>query len=148
MDNILKGIVIAAGVLLTVILIGVGFYIARETKHTSTNGLNQLNIKNMEGQYTELALYDGLSVSGTEVIYIMNKYETRLIFMCVKTRACISAEGIYYNYSYNNEELQPAGNYRAEGAAKEEKINKMGKFECKIYKNKSDVITGMFFTQK
>lgn len=148
MDNILKGIVIAAGVLLTVILIGVGFYIARETKHTSANGLSQLNTRNKEGQNTELALYDGLSVSGTEVIYVMNKYKSRLIFMCVKTRACLSEEGIYYNYSYIDEELQPAGSYSAEEAAKEEKINKMGKFECKIYKNKSEVITGMFFTQK
>lgn len=148
MDNILKGIVIAAGVLLTIILVGIGFYIARETKNTSNNGMSQINAMNKEGQDIDISIYDGLSVSGSEVINIMDQCKNKKLFMCVKTKACLSEEGVYYNYSYTDDELQVAGNYAASEASKEDKINKMGQFKCSVYKNKLEVITGMYFVQK
>lgn len=148
MDNILKSIVIAAGVLLTIILVGIGFYITRETKSTSNHGLNQINKVNMEGNHVKLSIYDGGSISGSEVVNIIRECKTKPVFMCVKTKACTSLEGTYYNYDYVEAVLHEAGTYQESLASDEDKINKMGKYKCSIKKNKSNVIVGITFVQK
>ena len=42
MDNALKGLVLAAGVVLTCMILGLGFYIAREAKATASVSANRL----------------------------------------------------------------------------------------------------------
>lgn len=149
MDNILKGIVISAGVLLTIILVGIGFYIARETKNTTNSSMSQVNAMNKEGQEVDISLYDGLTISGSEVINVLNKNKTNKLFMCVKTKACTAMNGVFYNYSYTEADgLVTAGNYVEASTSAKDKINTMGQFECSVYKNKLDVITGMYFIQK
>lgn len=67
MDNSLKGLLLAAGVIITCIVIGLGFFISREARNTSNNGAGQVSKMNSEYQDVDLALYDGLNVSGKEV---------------------------------------------------------------------------------
>lgn len=148
MDNILKGIVIATGVLLTIILVGIGFYIARETKNTSAGGLNQINKINEAGNQVELIMYDGMCISGLEVISMIKDYKEKPLYLCVKTKASVSLEGVYYNYDYVEGELKEAGTYIENMASNEDKINKVGKFICSLNKNNLNVIVGISFIQK
>lgn len=67
MDNSLKGLILAAGVIITCIVIGLGFYISREAKNTSNNGASQLGSLNSEYQDINKTMYDNLEISGREV---------------------------------------------------------------------------------
>jgi len=73
MDNSLKGLILAAGVIVTCIVIGLGFYVSREAKNTSNSGTSQVSDMSSEYQDVDLALYDGLKVTGTEVAVFINK---------------------------------------------------------------------------
>ena len=48
MDNSLKGLILAAGTIITCVVISLGFFIAREAKDTASNGANQINKLNSE----------------------------------------------------------------------------------------------------
>lgn len=138
MDNILKGIVIAAGVLLTIILVGIGFYIARESKSTSNNGMSQLTSMNSEFQDVDKTLYDGLEVSGREVATLITKWKDELssnFIITVKTLAAPTGT------PYSGPTPLPAigaNNY----------INPDAQFMGKVTYNTNKVVNGIEFTQQ
>ena len=43
MENSLKGLMLAAGIIITCIIISLGFYIAREARDTASEGTGQIN---------------------------------------------------------------------------------------------------------
>ena len=43
MENSLKGLMLAAGIIITCIIISLGFYIAREASDTASSGTGQIN---------------------------------------------------------------------------------------------------------
>lgn len=139
MDNILKGIVIAAGVLLTIILVGIGFYIARETKNTSNNGMSQLSSMNSDFQEVDKTLYDGLQVSGREVAAAITKYGDQLgstFIISVKTLAAAQKK------DYNTRTTA----FPAVGA--DDYINPDAQFLGSVTYNSNNVVNGIVFTQQ
>ena len=48
MENSLKGLILAAGTIITCVVISLGFFISREAKDTASNGANQINKLNAE----------------------------------------------------------------------------------------------------
>lgn len=78
MDNSLKGLILAAGVVITCIVVGLGFYISREAKNTSSGGISQITRMNSEYQDINKTMYDGIKVSGREVVEAIEKYETEI----------------------------------------------------------------------
>lgn len=139
MDNILKGIVIAAGVLLTIILVGIGFYIARETKNTSNNGMSQLSSMNSDFQEVDKTLYDGLQVSGREVAAAITKYGDQLnstFIISVKTLAAAQKK----DYSTKTTSLPTVG--------ADDYINPDAQFLGSVTYNSNNVVNGIVFTQQ
>ncbi len=78
MDNSLKGLILSAGVVITCIVVGLGFYISREAKNTSNNGISQITAINSEFMDVDKTMYDGTKVSGREVAKVIQKYESEL----------------------------------------------------------------------
>ena len=76
MDNSLKGLILSAGVVITCIVVGLGFYISREAKNTSNNGISQITAINSEFMDVDKTMYDGTKVSGREVAKVIQKYES------------------------------------------------------------------------
>ena len=64
MENSLKGLILAAGTIITCIVIGLGFYIAREARDTASSGAGQINKLNAEFADTSKTMYEGTEVSG------------------------------------------------------------------------------------
>ncbi len=50
MENSLKGLLLAAGTIITCVIIGLGFYIAREARDTAANGAGQISKLNCSKQ--------------------------------------------------------------------------------------------------
>ena len=78
MDNSLKGLMLAAGVVITCIVVGLGFYISREAKNTSSGGISQITRMNSEYQDISKTMYDGIKVSGREVVEAIEKYTSEV----------------------------------------------------------------------
>lgn len=138
MDNILKGIIIAAGVLLTIIIVGIGFYIARESKSTSNNGMSQLSSMNSDFQNVGITLYDGLEVSGREVKTAITKFKDELnsnFTIAVKTLGA-SANKIYSSASITFPTIDSA-----------DYINPDAQFLGSVEYNDNKVIKNITFTQ-
>ena len=78
MENSLKGLILAAGIIITCEVVSLGFIIAREAKDTASNGVEQINMLNAEFAEGDKMLYDGVTVSGSEVLNVIRKYEGKI----------------------------------------------------------------------
>ncbi len=99
MENSLKGLLLAAGTIITCIIIGLGFYIAREARDTAANGAGQISRLNAEFNESDKVIYDGLKVSGSEVVNVINKFKNETISIQVTTKKGTA----FYNYTLNND---------------------------------------------
>jgi hypothetical protein len=135
MDNSLKGLILAAGVIITCVVIGLGFYISREAKNTSNNGANQLSSMNSEYQDMSLSIYDGLSISGREVKEVVKKSATTTFSVIVKT-----GDGQESKYTSISTALPALGSVGY--------INPDARFLGEITKDSNDVLSSITFTQQ
>ena len=68
MDNALKGLLLSVGVILTCLVVGIGFYIAREAKATAMVSANALSEFRKELSENPITKFDDISVKGSDVI--------------------------------------------------------------------------------
>ena len=67
MSNGLKGLTLAAGVVVTCLVISIGFFISREAGNVATQGMEQMGYYMEEMSQSGIRFYDGLTLSGNEV---------------------------------------------------------------------------------
>ena len=68
---------LAAGVVITCVVISLGFYMSREARNAANNGISQIaNMTVVNDAAKEM--YDGLSISGREVVNVIKKYAEEL----------------------------------------------------------------------
>ena len=68
MSNGLKGLTLAAGVIITCIVISIAFFVTREAKDIAAQGINQMGEYTTEMGNGGIEFYNGLTLSGNEVI--------------------------------------------------------------------------------
>lgn len=142
MDNSLKGLILAAGVVVTCIVIGLGFYVSREAKNTSSNGTGQVSKMNSKYQDVDLALYDGLTVSGKEVENFLDTVDFSAISnfsIIVKTGSNTTGKTYTTNPS-STSPLPIKGNT--------DYISPTAEFIGELERDKNNVISTITFTQK
>jgi len=148
MENSLKGLMLAAGTIITCVVISLGFIIAREAKDTASNGANQINMLNAEFAESDKTIYDGAKVSGSEVLNAIKKFEDSSMGVLVKTK---KAETYYVNkFDETSGELQGVADKSYRDALDAEKnyyINPYDNFNGRIVRDANDVITGIIFEQ-
>lgn len=149
MENSLKGLVLAAGTIITCIVIGLGFYIAREARDTASSGAGQINKLNAEFSDTSKTMYEGTEVSGSEVLNVIRKFQDEAVGIQVKTNKTTT----YYIYQFdtNSGELNGKANndYKvAQNELSNSYINPNGRFEGGVVRDSNGTITGLTFTQK
>lgn len=149
MENSLKGLILAAGTIITCVVISLGFFISREAKDTAANGANQINKLNAEFSESDKTIYDGATVSGSEVINVIKRFAGEKLSIYVTT----NKSEVFYGYSVNihsgdildevYSEISSA--YDEENSAY---INPYAYFKGEIIRDNNDVITGIFFKQE
>mgnify|MGYP001559180656 CR=1 FL=1 len=135
MDNSLKGLILAAGVIISCIVIGLGFYISREAKNTSNNGASQLSSMNAEYQDVNKTMYNGLEISGREVKDVIYKSASTTFGVIVKTGDALSV-----TYSSPDTKTPEFG---IEGY-----VNPDAQFLGEVTKDDNNVINTVTFTQQ
>ncbi|MBO5245910.1 MAG: hypothetical protein J6B28_01470 [Eubacterium sp.] len=149
MENSLKGLMLAAGIIITCIIISLGFYIAREASDTASSGTGQINELQAEFADTSKTMYENTEVSGSEVINVIRKFSDEMIGVKVQTKKQTS----YYIYQfsdvdgslkgaatldYTSAQVPTNGNY----------INPTGRFLGAVVRDANGTITGLSFVQQ
>ena len=142
MENSLKGLMLAAGIIITCIIISLGFYIAREARDTASEGTGQ--IYQLQAEFTD----DGTEVSGSEVLNFIRKFSDETMGILVQT----NKNKTYYNYNFDVDkgELGKAldNSYKnAQDVASDKYINPTARFQGSIVKDVNGTIIGIVFAQ-
>ena len=149
MENSLKGLMLAAGIIITCIIISLGFYIAREASDTASSGTGQINELQAEFADTSKTMYENTEVSGSEVINVIRKFSDEMIGVKVQTKKNTS----YYIYQFNDTDgsLKTAStlDYKsAQNATSANYINPTGRFLGAVVRDADGTITGLSFVQQ
>ena len=149
MENSLKGLMLAAGIIITCIIISLGFYIAREASDTASSGTGQINELQAEFADTSKTMYENTEVSGSEVINVIRKFGDEMIGIKVQTKKNTS----YYIYQFSDADgsLKNASTLdytSAQNAASANYINPTGRFLGSVVRDANGTITGLSFVQQ
>ena len=149
MENSLKGLMLAAGIIITCIIISLGFYIAREASDTASSGTGQINELQAEFADTSKTMYENTEVSGSEVINVIRKFSDEMIGVKVQTKKNTS----YYIYQFSDTDgsLKNTSSldYKsAQNAASANYINPTGRFLGAVVRDANGTITGLSFVQQ
>lgn len=155
MENSLKGLILAAGTVITCIVIGLGFYISREARDTSNNAIGQISRLNSEFSESDKVMYDNISVAGSEVVSVINKYKKDDMGIIVNTK---KTSNTMYNHTLTSTTVDGVLTYTLGGEAsskvKEAQdinsnfyINPNGLFFGQVLRDNNNVVVGLMFTQ-
>ena len=86
MENSLKAIIIGAGVVITMIVVSIGFLLMRSGQSTAQNAINRLDQISSEMSESQYTMYDGMEIRGSEVVNVLRKYKDEYIGICVKQK--------------------------------------------------------------
>lgn len=145
MENSLKGLILAAGIVITCLVIGVGFYVSREAKSASVKATGQINEITSELDEPAKVMYDDAVVSGREVCELIGKYCQNTSDKMVIKVATLEAPDTYSSYGWIDDESVA---YTQNKPNQADYINPAGKFLGKVERNASGIITGIQFTQQ
>ena len=139
-DVIHKFIAVGAVVLMTVVLIAAV---------TKLNNQSQESMKlNSDLQDSDTGMYDGIAISGSEVLNVIKNYSEEKVSIKVVTKKSTT----YYGYSVdagNNLTTGATGSLKkAESITDNQYINPTGSFKGSILKDSNDVATCIVFTQE
>ncbi len=149
MENSLKGLMLAAGIIITCIIISLGFYIAREAKDTAQSGAGQIQKLQAEFDDSGKTIYDNAIISGSEVRNALRKFQSEKMGILVTTKKNSTYYG--YQFSIENGELgeAAAGDYsKAQTEGSSSYINPNGKFAGTLIRDANGIITGILFKQQ
>lgn len=144
MDNVTKALMIAASTVITILIIGIGFTIYNKSKSSSDAALNQMDNLNTTLAESDFTQYDGTSVTGTDVINIINKYRNEVICVTVNNGRTET------EYIYNSSLSAVSTNSIADAKDKSnlnKYINPNATFTGEVIRDaQTNTITGLKFT--
>ncbi len=149
MENSLKGLMLAAGIIITCIIISLGFYIAREASDTASSGTGQIHQLQAEFSDTSKTMYENTEVSGSEVINVIRKFADEMIGVQVQTKK----SSVFYNYNFSEKDGSLGSTSKADVKLAQVPtntayINPTGRFLGVVTRDANGTITGLTFVQQ
>lgn len=155
MENSLKGLLLAGATVITCIVLGLGFYIAREARDTTSKSAGQISKLNAEFSESDKVMYDNINVSGSEVINAINKFKNDDMGIIVNTH---KTKNTMYNRSLTNITNDGVVAYTLGGTVSTKVkdaqdinnalyINPNGQFLGQVLRDSNSVVVGIMFTQ-
>ncbi|WP_041703186.1 hypothetical protein [Lachnoclostridium phytofermentans] len=143
MESAIKGLLMAAGVVLTCIVIGIGFYMAREAKSTAMSSAESLSDFKREISEKDINRFDDREVTGSDVVNFTRK-ELRKYKSGQEAPVSVKISTSLGNYTYENntmlKELRDITSARY--------VDPLAMFQGKVVRDDNDVIIRVEFTQK
>lgn len=151
MNNGLKALLIAAGIIITCIVAGLAFQNTREGKAQASSAFAQFNTTMSEYQDLGKSMYDGLLVSGAEVRRLIENCNTSKEYVQIRV---VTGDGVERGYVYETFEEEskklsketkelPSDDKGSDGY-----INSRAVFLGSIAKDENGVIVQISFEQQ
>lgn len=99
MNHGLKALLLAASTIITCIIVGLGFQMAKEAKGIGNQVVGELHRYRISVEEQDLVKYDGVKVYGTDVVNLMKKELTGK-----ENGFCITVWDKMHCYTYKNRE--------------------------------------------
>ena len=149
MGNVIRDwMIIGVIVLMTIGLISSAQKLNKQSQESVNIGSSKLTKFNSDLQDSDTAMYDGISISGSEVLNVIKNYSEEKVSVKVVTKKSTT----YYGYSVdagNNLTTGATGSLKkAESITGNQYINPTGSFKGSILKDSNDVATCLVFTQE
>ncbi len=151
MNNGLKALLIAAGIIITCIVAGLAFQNTREGKAQASSAFAQFNTTMSEYQDLGKSMYDGLLVSGAEVRRLIDNSITAKEYLQIKV---ITGDGTEKSYVYesfdeeNKKLLRESRELPGDDKGSSGYINSRAVFLGSIVKDKNGIIVQITFEQQ
>ncbi|NLY17604.1 MAG: hypothetical protein GX045_01300 [Clostridiaceae bacterium] len=147
MENSLKAILMSAGVVVTLIVVSIGFMLMRSGQQAAKDTMGKLGQVNEELSESQYAMYDDNEVSGYDVVNALKKFKNEYIGIYVETK---KNGGKWYIYSVSGDSLTASTNEMKNVMDEKsiEYINPYGKFTSEIQRDLNGTIIAIKFTQK
>lgn len=151
MNNGLKALLIAAGIIITCIVAGLAFQNTREGKAQASSAFAQFNTTMSEYQDLGKSMYDGLLVSGAEVRRLIENSINTKEYLQIKV---ITGDGTEKGYVYENFDTETLKlSKESKAVPSDDKgsngyINSKAVFLGSIIKDKNGMIVQILFEQQ
>lgn len=146
MENVTKIVILIASLVLTLLVIVLGFTVYRSTKggaDSTVTDLNNTTTTFSESRYTD---YDGVEVSGSTVQSVVNTYANDEICITVVT---LKPNTTSYNYTDTTLATKATvKNTSCQNKSNANYINPSGKFLGEVERDATGTIVGLKFTQQ
>ena len=136
MNNGLKALLIAASTIITCIIVGLGFQMAREAKQIGNYVVEELHQYRTAAEERDYMKYDAVTVYGNDVVNLMKQE-----FSGEKGGLRITVKEGNTGYSYENSEDVK----RAQDAETEEYIVPTSEYTGEVVRNENEVIVELIF---
>lgn len=151
MNNGLKALLIAAGIIITCIVAGLAFQNTREGKAQASSAFAQFNTTMSEYQDLGKSMYDGLLVSGAEVRRLIENCSAAKEYVQIKVITGDGAEKGYVYETFDPETLKlskESKTFPSEDKGSSGYINSKAVFLGRIVKDKNGIIVQIIFEQQ
>ena len=125
------------------------YSLIKETRQLAINlTTTQINKLNSEFVESDKVIYDGATVSGSEVINVIKKFKNEKLGILVKT----NKSKTYYGYSFDENDGDIIGQVNSKNVDPTDSdsvnyVNPYVNFVGRIIRDKNEVITGIVFEQ-
>jgi len=153
MENSLKAIIIGAGVVITMAVVSIGFILMRSGQNTALKTIGRLERLNTELSESQYTIYDGLEISGSEVVNTVRRFKDDYIGIKVITNKNKSGNGKWYINEVDTSTGKIIGNSTGNisdlmDEAKDDYVNPNGIFKGQVIRDENGRIIALIFEQK
>lgn len=139
MSHGLKALLLAASTIITCIIVGLGFMMAREAKQIGNHVVEELHQYRTTIEEQDYTRYDGATVYGNDVVNLMKKK-----FSEEKKEFCVSVETGSIRYTYQT----LADIKKVQEPESVQYISPVGEYVGYVIRNQNDVIVEIVFRKK
>lgn len=147
-DGIVKYLLIGFTVLIVAGAISFGIYYLKQGKEAGNAAGKSISNVQAELSDADVNIYDGVTITGSEVINVAKKFEEESLAIKVITKKSTA----FYGYSLSGtNELQTSNVSsisKMQDLSSPLYVNPTGNFNGSLLKDANDVITGICFTQQ
>ncbi len=152
MENATKAILLGAGIVITLVLVSLGFLLLNGATGTVDTQLTDMESQKQQILEQKFTKYDGKTVNGSEVVNALQEFKDDEICVRVSTLRNNTVTS-YYVFLDANSNISNTGSPvtnldNAKDKSNDAYINPSGKFEAEVLRDENDLITGIAFDQQ
>jgi len=144
----LKGLTLGAGIVMTLVIISLAYYVTNVSAATVTTGTSKINNMSIQLQESDKTMYEGTDIQGSEVINIINKFKSESISIKVVTKKSTT----YYNRNLTSTDtelgsISTASIRDAQKIESDNYVNQNAMFSVEVLRDINNTIIGLKLTQ-